>query len=67
MIGMTTGDIVKLLGEKSTKRDDLYFVATNHLWSVEPLLVMLNMADCDMEYTEYKRNIKRVELAKQAA
>jgi len=65
--GMTTGDIVRLLGEKSARRDDMYFVGTNHLWSIEPLLVMLNMADCDMEYTEYKRNIKRVELAKQAA
>lgn len=67
MKGMTTGNIVKLLGEKSTRSDDLYFVATNHLWSVEPLLVMLNMADCNMEYSEYKRNIKSVELAQQAA
>jgi len=67
MKGMTTGDIVRLLGEKSTRREDMYFVGTNHLWSVEPLLVMLNMADCGMEYAEYKRNIKRVELTKQAA
>lgn len=67
MRGMTTGDIVRLLGEKSDRRDDMYFVGTNHLWSVEPLLVMLNMADCSMKYAEYKQRIKRPEYVKLAA
>lgn len=53
--GMMTSDIVKVMGAKNPRIDDMYVVNTNHLWSIEPLLVLLNMADCGINYTEYKR------------
>ncbi len=56
--GMMTTGIVKIMGEKSPRIDDMYLVGTNHLWSIEPLLVMLNMADCGIDYLEYKKQRK---------
>ena len=55
--GMITGDIVKTLGEKGP-RHDMHILQSNNLWSIEPLLVALNMAECDMNYSSYKMNIK---------
>lgn len=56
--GFTTTDIVKVLGEKQSQVNDAWIVNTRDTWSIEPLLVMLNMADCGMNYNEYKRQRK---------
>ena len=56
--GMRTSDIAKVLASKITWRTDAYALDTNYLWSIEPLLVMLNMAKIGLNYAEYKRNRK---------
>lgn len=59
--GISIGGWVKIIGGQN---GEVYHVSSNHILSVEVLLVMLNMARSDMDYRLFRDNIYAGAIAK---
>lgn len=59
MRGMATGDMVRFLGLRSeASQRSMFHISENYIWSIDVLLVFLNMAKCNMSWHDFESCIK---------
>lgn len=60
MRGIMTGEMVKLLGIQSNGANrTMFHIAENNVWSIDVLLVLLNMAKCNLSWHDFENGILR--------